>query len=75
MTAIVYDDQVERLEPLLVEGRVYYVRKMFAEPVMRKLDYRFAESHFVCYFTSQTVVSEVRTMGDEVPILSTVYVS
>jgi hypothetical protein len=29
----------------------------------------------VCYFTSQTVVSEVRTMGDEVPILSTVYVS
>jgi hypothetical protein len=49
MTAIVYDDQVERLEPLLVEGRVYYVQKMFAEPVMRKLDYRFAESFCVLF--------------------------
>jgi hypothetical protein len=44
---------------------VYYVGRMSAEPVMRNLDYRFAESHFVCCFTSQTIVSEVRTMGDE----------
>ena len=42
MVAIIYDDQVEQFDPLLVEGQVYYVRRMSAEPVMRKLDYRFA---------------------------------
>jgi hypothetical protein len=28
MVVIIYDAQVERFEPLLVEGRVYYVRMM-----------------------------------------------
>jgi hypothetical protein len=65
MVAIIYDDLVERFGPLLVEGRVYYVGRMSAEPVMRNLDYRFADSHCVVCFTSQTVVSEVRTVGDE----------
>jgi hypothetical protein len=34
MTAIIYDSQVERFEPLLVEGRVYYVRMMVVQSVM-----------------------------------------
>jgi hypothetical protein len=38
MVAIIYDDLVERFDPLLVEGRLYYVGRMSAEPVMRNLD-------------------------------------
>jgi hypothetical protein len=41
MAAIVYDAQVERFEPLLVEGWLYYVQMMVVESVMSNLYYKF----------------------------------
>jgi hypothetical protein len=65
MASIIYDAQVERFEPLFVEGRVYYVQMMVVEPVMSNQYYKFGSSHFVCSFTSKTLVCEIRTMSDE----------
>lgn len=65
MAAVIYDDEVDRFEPLLVEGRVYYVWRMSAEPVMRNQDYMFADSHFVCRFTSVTALNEIRNVNEQ----------
>ncbi|XP_062195878.1 uncharacterized protein LOC133899016 isoform X1 [Phragmites australis] len=65
MAVVIYDDEVDRFEPLLAEGRVYYVWRMSAEPVMRNQDYMFADSHFVCRFTSVTVVNEIRNVNEQ----------
>ncbi|XP_037410249.1 uncharacterized protein LOC119273034 [Triticum dicoccoides] len=64
MAAVVYDDDVDRFDPLLVEGRVYYVWKMLAEPIMRNQDYLFADSQFVCRFSSVTTINELRNVNE-----------
>jgi hypothetical protein len=35
MVAVRYDREVDRLEPLLVDGRVYFMGPMSAKPTMR----------------------------------------
>ncbi|KAL6839175.1 hypothetical protein ACP4OV_031066 [Aristida adscensionis] len=65
MAAIIYDDEVVRFEPSLVEGHAYYVWRMAAEPVMTYREYRLADSHFVCRFTSATVVNELRNVSEQ----------
>jgi hypothetical protein len=65
MVAIMYDAQVERLEPLLVEGRLYYVQMMVVESIMSNQYYKLGRSHFVCFFTSKTLVHEIMTVNDK----------
>ncbi|KAL6634795.1 hypothetical protein ACP70R_027466 [Stipagrostis hirtigluma subsp. patula] len=65
MAAVIYDDEVDRFDPLLVEGRVYYVWRMSAEPIMRNRDHMFADSSFLCRFTSQTAVSELIHVNEQ----------
>jgi hypothetical protein len=64
MAAIMYDAQVERFESLLVEGRLYYVQ-MAVEPIMSNQYYRLGRSHFVCCFTSKTLVHEITTVNNK----------
>jgi hypothetical protein len=65
MVAVIYDREVDRLEPLLVEGRVYFVGRMFAQPTMRSQEYKWADNDAVCRFTSVTTVNEVRNMDEK----------
>lgn len=65
MAAVVYDEDVDRFDPLLVEGRVYYVWQMLAEPIVRDGDYLFADSHFVCRFSSVTIINEIRNVNEQ----------
>jgi hypothetical protein len=65
MTSIMYDAQVERFEPLLVEGRLYYVQMMVVEPIMSNQYYKLERSYFVCCFTSKTLIREITTVNDK----------
>lgn len=65
MAAVVYDEDVDRFDPLLVEGQVYYVWQMLAEPIVRDGDYLFADSHFVCRFSSVTIINEIRNVNEQ----------
>ncbi|XP_044959199.1 uncharacterized protein LOC123410331 [Hordeum vulgare subsp. vulgare] len=65
MAAVVYDEDVDRFDPLLVEGRVYYVWQMLAEPIVRDGDYLFADSHFVYHFSSVTIINEIRNVNEQ----------
>jgi hypothetical protein len=65
MVVIMYDAQLERFEPLLVEGGLYYVQMMVAKPIMSNQYYKLEISHFVCCFTSKTLVREITTMNDK----------
>jgi hypothetical protein len=60
--AIMYDAQVERFEPLLVDGRLYYVQMMVVEPITSNQYYKLGRSRFVCCFTSKTLVHEITTV-------------
>jgi hypothetical protein len=65
MAAVIYDGDVDRFQDLLVQGRVYYVSQMSAEPAMRSQYYKFVASHYVCHFTSVTMVNEVRNVNEK----------
>jgi hypothetical protein len=65
VAAIMYDAQVERFEPLLVEGRLYYVQMMVVEPIMSNQYYKLGRSHFMCCFSSKTLVREITTVNDK----------
>jgi hypothetical protein len=65
MAAVLYDGDVDRFHDLLVEGRVYYVSRMSAEPAMRSQYYKFADSDYVCRFTSVTMENEVRNATEK----------
>jgi hypothetical protein len=65
MAAVMYDGQVERLELLLVEGRLYYVQMMVIEPIMSNHYYKLGISHFVCCFTSKTTIREITAVNDK----------
>ncbi|KAL6647870.1 hypothetical protein ACP70R_015307 [Stipagrostis hirtigluma subsp. patula] len=65
MAAVIYDDEVDRFETLLVEGRVYYVWRMSAEPIMRNQESKFADSSFLCRFTTQTTISELTHVNEQ----------
>jgi hypothetical protein len=56
---------MERFEPFLVEGRLYYVQRMVVEPIMSNQYYKLGTSHFVCCFTSKTLVHEITTVNDK----------
>jgi hypothetical protein len=47
-----------------VEDRVYYVQMMVVEPVMSNQYYKFGSSHFMCCFTSNILVREIRIVND-----------
>jgi hypothetical protein len=59
MAAIMYDAQVERFEPLLVEGRLYYMHMMIVKPIMSNQYYKLGRSRLMCCFTSKTLVHEI----------------
>jgi hypothetical protein len=63
--AIIYDAQVERFEPLLVEGQLYYVQMMVVEPIMSNQYYKFGRSYFVCCFSSKSLVHEITIVNDK----------
>ncbi|KAJ1259915.1 hypothetical protein BS78_10G192300 [Paspalum vaginatum] len=66
MGAVIYDDEVDRLGPLLVEGRAYYVWRMSARPIYRNQEYLLAEDRdIVCHFTSETIVSEMKQVKEK----------
>jgi hypothetical protein len=48
-----------------VEGGLYYVQMMVAKPIMSNQYYKLGRSHFVCCFTSKTLVREITTMNDK----------
>jgi hypothetical protein len=58
MTTIMYDVQVERFE-------LYYVQMMVVEPIMSNQYYKVGRSHFVCCYTSKTIVHEITTLNDK----------
>ncbi|KAL6842449.1 hypothetical protein ACP4OV_027684 [Aristida adscensionis] len=64
MVAIARNDQADRFESSLVEGRAYYIWRMSAEPVIRNQDYKLADNPFVCCFTSLTVISEMTNVNE-----------
>jgi hypothetical protein len=64
MTAIIFDAQVERFDPLLVEGRLYYVQMMVIEPTMSNHYYKLGSS-LMCYFTSKTTIREITTVNNK----------
>ena len=62
-----YDDEIRRLSPLLVQGRVYYIWQILTRPINTNHEYILAEdSHIVCNFTSDTVVVELQKDNDNV---------
>ncbi|CAL5023162.1 unnamed protein product [Urochloa decumbens] len=65
MAAIIEDNQVDRLEPLLVEGKAYYVWHMSAEPAQRNAEFMLADSPFVCRFTSVTELSDMTNVNEK----------
>jgi hypothetical protein len=65
MAAVICDGDVDRFQDFLVEGRVYYVSWMSAEPAMRSQYYKFADSHYACRFTSMTMVNEVKNATEK----------
>ncbi|XP_025823326.1 uncharacterized protein LOC112899181 [Panicum hallii] len=65
MAAIIEDNEVDRLEPLLVEGKAYYVWRMSAEPAQRNVEFMLADSPFVCRFTSVTILSEMKNVNEQ----------
>jgi hypothetical protein len=58
MTTIMYDVQVERFE-------LYYVQMMVVEQIMSNQYYKVGRSHFVCCYTSKTIVHEITTLNDK----------
>jgi hypothetical protein len=68
MDAIMYDAQVERSEPLLVEGRLYYVQMMVVETIMSNQYYKLGRSHFVCCFTSKILVQFIPSFPPFMPL-------
>jgi hypothetical protein len=64
MAGIMYDAQVEKFDPLLLEGRLYYVHMMLVEPIMSHQYYKLGRSYFICCFTSKTLVREITTVND-----------
>lgn len=64
MAATIYDDQVDRLDPLLKEGIAYYVSMMSVEPISSTQRRMFADNPYECHFTSVTQVFEMRNMGE-----------
>jgi hypothetical protein len=75
MAVVIYDGDVDRFQDLLVEGWVYYVSRMSAEPAMRSQYYKFVDSHYVCRFTSVTMVNEVRNVTEKIPTIYTFWKS
>ncbi len=70
MGAVIYGNEVDRLGPLLVEGRAYYVWRMSARPIMRNQEYMFAQdSQIVCHFTLATIINEMKSVNEQcIPI-------
>nr|XP_025876524.1 uncharacterized protein LOC4348221 [Oryza sativa Japonica Group] len=70
MVAIIYDDQVDRLDPLLREGSAYYVSRMSIEPARMILYQWLADHAFVCVFTRDTTITEIANMHEKIlPLL------
>jgi hypothetical protein len=65
MAAIMYDAPVERFEPSLVEGRLYYMQMMVVQLIMSNQYYKLGRSHLLCCFTSKTLVREITTVNDK----------
>jgi hypothetical protein len=65
MATVMYDAQVERFEPLLVEGRLYYMHMMIVKPNTSNQYYKLGRSHLICCFTSKTLVREITIMNDK----------
>ncbi|XP_015689150.1 uncharacterized protein LOC107303615 [Oryza brachyantha] len=66
MAAIVYDDQVDRLDPLLREGCTYYMSRMSIEPIRMMLHQWLADHAFVCVFTHETTVRMITDMSERI---------
>ena len=65
MVATIYDDQVDRLDPLLREGCAYYVSRLSVEP-MRRIEHKWLAEHaYGCVFTRVTTVSEIPNMSEK----------
>jgi hypothetical protein len=64
VAAIMYDAQVEKFEPLLMDGRLYYVQMIGVEPIMSNHYYKLGRSQFMCCFTSKTLVRDIATVNN-----------
>ena len=64
MVATIYDDQVDRLDPILKEGTAYDISRMNVEPIISRLLQMFANNLYECRFTSISKVYEIPNMSE-----------